>query len=110
MSSALSGPWSVFEVASITIPDGANLSLEFGEGSVGGHAGCNALSARIDLSGSDLRFGPVRTTKKACGQQIMAVEIGFLRAMQRVSRYEISCDGTLTLYGFDTVMMRARRG
>lgn len=110
MPDALTGRWIVTELAEAVIPPGIPVALEFGEtGGIAGKSGCNSFSASLQVSGQNLSPGPARSTKMACDSDVMAVEYAFHRALDRLTRYEIEGDGTLVLYGFDTVMMRARR-
>ena len=110
MSDTLTGRWIVTEVAEAQIPPGVPVTLEFGAaGGLSGKSGCNSFSASLDVSGHDLSPGPARSTRMACDSSVMAVEYAFHRALERLSRYEVEGDGTLVLYGLDTVMMRARR-
>jgi heat shock protein HslJ len=109
MSDTLTGTWIVTEVAEAVIPPGAPVTLEFGEGSLSGKSGCNSFSATLEVTGNDLAPGAAASTRMACGTEVMALEAAFLRALDRLTRYEIAADGTLALYGFDTLLMRATR-
>ena len=110
MPDTLTGRWIVTEVAEAVILPGIPVALEFGAtGGIAGKSGCNSFSASLKVSGHDLSPGPVRSTKMACDSDVMALEAAFHRALDRLTRYDIEGDGTLVLYGFETVMMRARR-
>ena len=109
MSDTLTGRWIVTEVAEATIPPGAPVTLEFGAGTLSGNAGCNSFSASLDVTGTDLAPGAAQSTRMACGTEVMALEAAFMRALDRLTRYEIAADGTLALYGYETLMMRAVR-
>ena len=110
MPDTLTGRWIVTELVEAAVPPDVPVTLEFAEtGGLSGRSGCNSFSARLKVSGQNLSPGPARSTKKACESKVMAVEAAFMRALDRLTRYDIAEDGTLVLYGFDTVMMRARR-
>ena len=110
MSDTLTGRWTVTEVAGATILPGAPVTLEFGaEGGLAGKAGCNSFSTSLTVNGAELLLGPARATKMACGSEVMALEAAFMRALERITRYQIAADGTLALYGYETLMMRAVR-
>lgn len=110
MSDTLTGRWIVTELAEATLVPDVPVTMEFGpSGGISGKSACNSYSASLDVSGHDLSPGPARMTKMVCPAPVMAVEYAFNRALERLSRYEIAGDGTLVLWGFDTVVIRARR-
>ena len=110
MSDTLTGRWIVTELAEAVLLPLVPVTLDFGAGGgLSGHSGCNSFSATLEVSGHDLSPGPAMSTRMACDSAVMAVEFAFNRALDRLTRYRIEDDGTLVLYGFDTVLIRARR-
>jgi heat shock protein HslJ len=56
---------------------------------VSGSAGCNRFSGTYTMSGNQLSFSPLATTKMACAGYVMAQERVFLDAMSDVSSFVI---------------------
>jgi heat shock protein HslJ len=106
----LAGEWVVTELMDATLPDGPPVTLRFEAGAVSGFSGCNTYTATVAMTGDKLALGSLGMTRMACGQEAMAVEIAFIRAMQRIDEAAIGADGMLSLSGFGMEMMRARRG
>ena len=66
------------------------------DGSASGSAGCNTYHGTYTTGSNTLAFGPLATTMKHCGDQVMSEEHAFLEAMGKVKGYAI--EGTqLTL-------------
>ncbi len=106
----LAGVWIVTGVDAATIPPGAPVTLDFGAaGELVGTSGCNRYGAALTISGASLTVGPVRATRMACSADLMALEAAFNTALAGITRYEIAADGTLALYGDDTLLMQAAR-
>jgi len=95
-----------------TIPSGLpTLSkeafLQLIDGSANGSAGCNSFFGSYTLSGSQLRFTGVGSTKMFC-QQGMDVETGFLQALNNADNFRITgkrlelLRGTVMVARFET--------
>lgn len=70
---------------------------------VAGFTGCNRLSGRFELSGSDvIKFLPMITTKMACLNDSQT-ESNFLKAMNSVTKWSIT-GNVLSLYNGDAVV------
>lgn len=106
----LAGEWVVTDLMDATLPEGPPVTLAFEAGEISGFSGCNRFNATVAIDGTKVSFGPLAMTRMACGQEAMAVEIAFIRAMQRINEAQIDADGVLSLMGFGLEMMRARRG
>lgn len=61
-----------------------------------GSTGVNVLNGTYELSGGALQFGPVSTTRRAAGSELMAREAAFLAVLKNTATTEIHGD-TLTL-------------
>jgi heat shock protein HslJ len=68
-----------------------------GDGTVSGTGGCNTFGGNYTVDGSKLTFGPLNSTKKACGDAVDQVEAAYLAAVQATSAYEITSAGELKL-------------
>jgi len=72
------------------------LVLDLEEARVTGSGGVNRLTGHFALTGNELRFGPLATTRMAGPEDAMQREAAFLAALERVTSYVL--DGrTLTL-------------
>lgn len=107
----LAGAWRVDHVEGAVLPDGSEVSLVFdaGAGRVYGKSACNRYNGSFTLTGEGLSFGPAAGTMMACQQDLMAVEQAFLKALERVERFDFAQDGAVELYAGGTVAIRARR-
>ena len=81
--------------------------LDLEESRVAGTGGVNRLTSTFALSESELRFGPVATTRMAGPEAAMRREHELLAALERVTSYAL--DGrTLTLLAGDEAVVRLR--
>jgi putative lipoprotein len=94
--------WVLIALGGKTAPLGsgnepATMRLESANSTAAGFAGCNRYSSQVTVSGDNLRFGPIMSTKMACadGDEL---ERGFLAALKDVSTYQAT-DTSLTLNG-----------
>lgn len=55
-----------------------------------GFAGCNNFRGTYTLEGDSLRFGPLITTRRACG--IISLEQSFLRALEGTRSFRFQSD------------------
>lgn len=54
-----------------------------------GNAGCNRMFGEVEISGKNINFGNVGTTKMFCsGNGVMKLEADFVRALGRVARFQ----------------------
>lgn len=60
-------------------------------GQAGGNSGCNRYGGSYRVAGSNLTFGALASTKRACTDPgLMAQEDGFYQALGAVTTYEVS--------------------
>jgi heat shock protein HslJ len=78
--------------------EGGDVTLEFrAEGRAGGSSGCNSYGSDYKAHGSELTFGPIMSTKRACVDEgRMRQEQRFFQAMQSARSFEIA-DGELRI-------------
>ena len=106
----LEGTWQLVELDGEAVPPGGagrepHLVFDTKEARVSGSGGCNRLAGSFELSGEDLRFGPMAVTKMACADDVMRREDAFLRALGSVTRHEL--DGaTLAVLAGERVVAR----
>ncbi len=104
----LSGRWEVIELTGAALVPGQPPTIEFGAEGVTGFAGCNQYWTTISVQDGNLVFDPLGTTKMACGEAEMAVEIAMIRAFERINAAALEPDGTLALTGYGLPMLRAK--
>lgn len=85
----------------------AYMRLQENENDVSGFTGCNRLSGNYTLSGTQLRFSKLRSTRMACPD--MATENKLLEVLGQVTSYNITGD-LLTLYGGQKVVATFKTG
>ena len=102
--------WTLVELDRKTVEIAANelapsLVLDLEEARVTGSGGVNRLTGHFALSGDELRFGPLATTRMAGPESAMQREAALLAALERVTSYAL--DGrTLTLFAEDQAVVR----
>jgi heat shock protein HslJ len=75
-----------------------------GDGTVSGSGGCNTFSGSYTVDGSNLTFGPLVSTQKACEDAISNLEAAYLAALQATTAYEITDAGELNLTSGSTTL------
>lgn len=102
--------WLVDEISGkpVTIPaDARQPFIEFDGENASGYAGCNTFRGSYTIDGATLKFGPMISTKKACGGPLDEIEMAMHQALGKVAEFSIA-DATLTLIDEDaTVLIRA---
>src|SRR5690606_8476097 len=79
--------------------DRSHLTLTLGtDGRAYGTAGCNHWFASYELSGQQLRFGAVGSTRKLCAPALMEQEQRFLDALSEIRRWDVSPIDQLRLW------------
>jgi heat shock protein HslJ len=79
---------------------GSRITLTFSNGMVSGTAGCNTFRAAYSTEGSRITIQPAVTTRKACGDEVMAQERQFLAALQSSVTFRVE-GGTLDMHRQD---------
>ena len=51
-------------------------------GKLAGHSGCNRFFGQYKISGNDINIGPIDSTRMACAESVMALEMAFLSALE----------------------------
>lgn len=96
--SFLNGDWVLTELTvdgqTITLPTGAEVTLTIDGDQVSGSAGCNTFTGTATLADGAASFGPLATTRKACPEEVMAVETAVLQLFANATTYS---DGRVNL-------------
>ena len=81
--------WEVDDIGGQPVLSGDPPTLRFtdDQGQVNGYAGCNRFFGTAAINGDRLSFGPLATTRMACGEQRDAQEHRFLQALEQTRSY-----------------------
>lgn len=75
-----------------------------------GSGGCNRYRATYEITGEGIVIGPAAATRMACAEQgVNAQETRFFAALERVTRFDLTEDGSLELLVLDEPIIVARR-
>ncbi len=69
-------------------------TLNFNDGKISGNAGCNNYGTTYTLSGNEISFGMVNSTKMSCAN--MKIEKAFVSCLSKAKSYKLT--DTLTIY------------
>ena len=92
------GPWDLLTYyngnnAMVSVLSGSNITAIFTpDGRINGSSGCNGYSAFYSLNGQTLGISQVKSTKMACGPEIMQQENQYLALLEKVNTYEMNGD------------------
>lgn len=67
---------------------GTDQYIQFSEGRVAGHSGCNRFTGGYALDGETLKLGPMASTKMACAPDQMEQEQAWFQMLDKVRGYE----------------------
>jgi heat shock protein HslJ len=93
----LSGAWTLVELPGVTLPEGAQPTLEINGDFMSGAAGCNRFTGGIALSGEGLGLMPGGMTMMACEEPLMQFEAAYMERLGRVGLFDIDEAGRLIL-------------
>src|SRR5215831_10470069 len=51
-------------------------------GKLTGHGGCNRFFGQYKISGNEISIGPIGSTRMACAESVMALEMAFISALE----------------------------
>lgn len=94
--------WTVTEALSTPIIAGSNVTLTFpADGTVTGNTGVNNFNGFATISGTNVKFEKLRSTRRAGSPELMEQETRFNKALAATAQFEIAPDGALTLRDSD---------
>jgi heat shock protein HslJ len=67
---------------------GTEQYIQFREGRVAGHSGCNRYTGSYVQEGENLKLGPLAATKMACASDRMEQEQSWFQMLDKVRGYE----------------------
>jgi len=99
--------WTLTEINGSRVSGSkAFFELDRSENRFSGSAGCNRMFGSVSVSGRNIDFGNVGTTKMACSERgVMKLEADFTRALERVTRFERN-GSNLNLYARNRLVLR----
>ena len=102
--------WALVELGGEPVEVGPDalvpsLALDLEESRVSGSGGVNRFAGTLALTGGELRFGQLVTTRMAGPEDAMRLEQAFLEALARVTSYELE-GRALTLRADDAPVIR----
>ena len=95
--------WALSELPGQVLNDVRPTIAFSGDGTVSGSGGCNNFNGTYTVTGSTLKFGPLASTQKACGDPADQIEHTYLAALQATTTYQIA-DNKLQLTGGPTAL------
>jgi heat shock protein HslJ len=75
-----------------SVPADVVASLQIADGRANLEAGCNSGGGSVEVTDGKLAFGPIATTKMACGPDAMSVETAVLTVLSGDVSYTIDAD------------------
>jgi heat shock protein HslJ len=93
----LAGSWKLVDLPGVTLPEGAEPTLEITGDFMSGAAGCNRFTGGIALSGEGLSLKPGGMTMMACEEPLMQLEAAYMERLGRVGLFDIDEAGQLIL-------------
>jgi heat shock protein HslJ len=93
----LAGAWKLVDLPGVTLPEGAEPTLEIAGDFVSGATGCNRFTGGIALSGEGLSLMPGGMTMMACEEPLMQLEAAYMERLGRVGLFDIDEAGRLVL-------------
>ncbi len=67
---------------------GSEQYIQFREGRVAGHSGCNRFTGNYQQDGESLKLGPLASTKMACAPDRMQQEQAWFHMLDKVRGFE----------------------
>ena len=93
----LTGVWKLVDLPGVTLPEGAQPTLEILGDFISGAAGCNRFTGGLALSGEGLSMTPGGMTMMACEEPLMQLEAAYMDRLGRVGLFDIDESGQLVL-------------
>jgi len=79
-----------------TVNTKAFIRFDREKGSAGGNGSCNSFGSNATITGQEVSFKNIFSTKMYC-EQVQQIENNFLGSLEKINRYEIK-DDSLFLY------------
>ena len=80
--------WRPTQIGSSAVLEQSKLFVHFkGDGKLAGHGGCNRFFGEYEISGNKIKIGPVGSTRMACPQPVMDLEMAFFTALETAKTF-----------------------
>jgi heat shock protein HslJ len=98
-ASLLGTEWTLRDIAGTPALANPQPTLQFSEtGRVAGNGSCNRFTGSVEISGANLKFGPLASTRMACMENgVSDQEAHYLKALGAATRYALE-NGDLLIY------------
>ncbi len=98
-ASLLGSEWALRDIAGTPALATPQATLQFPEaGRVAGNGSCNRFTGSVEISGRNLKFGPLASTRMAClDNGVSDQEAHYLTALGAATRYALE-NGDLLIY------------
>lgn len=102
--------WLLREIEGRAVLEATRATLTFESADkVGGDGGCNRFFGGVEIDGRAIAFGPLGSTRRACGQAIDDQEISYLGALAKTAAFSLEADALLLVAADQTVLLRFGR-
>lgn len=98
-TSLFNSEWTLHDIAGTSTLANPKATLQFPEaGRVAGNGSCNRFTGSVEISGANLKFGPLASTRMACMENgVSDQEAHYLKALGAATRYALA-NGDLLIY------------
>jgi heat shock protein HslJ len=81
--------WVLENLAGGEVAPNVRATLSFPEaGKVAGNGSCNRFFGQSQIAGTEIKLGPLGSTRMACPEPLMSQETKYLNALQAAERYK----------------------
>ena len=102
--------WLLREIEGRAVLESTRATLIFeDEGRVGGDGGCNRFFGTVEIDGGAVAFGPLGSTRRACGEAIDGQEISYLSALAKAAAFTLQADELVIVAADETLLLRFDR-
>ena len=99
--------WVAEDIGGKGVIDNSHIVLTLNAGNASGKSGCNSYRGSYSLSGDQLSFGPMMSTRMACAAEaMMKQERDYLEVLSKVTSYDRGDGGALILKTTDGKKIR----
>ena len=83
--------WMLVSIGERPVVQDSRASLSFNEpGAVAGHGSCNRFAGPVSVTGDQISFGNLASTRMACQPEVDVQEMDYLQALTGANRYRIN--------------------
>ena len=99
----LEGNWILKSGVGVQLLPDTKITAEFKDGKLSGHGGCNQYFTDytvepLDKTSGKIQIGNIGSTKIFCGEEINAQESNYFKALEQVSKYNLTDESLILPY------------